>query len=457
MQTIRRPKTGMRAAVLDYPGCVSGSGTLVFRFGKGRDVRTRRQLIEPPPIPVFIRRQSLARYTRYPVGHVLPACPVFLRMNTLEHRVQGLNNDEVAADWPPISAREIAWLGARFAQIESAGPVLWHSPRPMSAAAIVEGAGGRFFIKRHHRRVRDAVSLGEEHRFIAHLAGAGVPVVTVLQDRQGTTAVEHDDWTYEVHALADGEDLYREAASWTPLADLGQACAAGRMLATLHLASTNYLAPQRSTHLLVARDELIRAADPIALLEDQLIERPALATYLADKPWRHELEQSLLPWHAGLGMRLQAEPRLWAHNDWHVSNLLWRRHGEAMVVASVLDFGLASPTSALFDLATAIERNAVAWLQLERGAQAVHADIALALLDGYRQQRPLSAAQVQLLADLLPLVHFDFALSEVEYFQAATGSTANADVAYYDFLLGHARWFNGTDGRALLAALRSAA
>jgi len=126
-------------------------------------------------------------------------------------------------------------------------------------------------------------------------------------------------------------------------------------------------------------------------------------------------------------------------------------------VATVLDFGLASPTSALFDLATAIERNAVAWLELERGDDAVRIDIALALLQGYREVLPLSAGRVQLLADLLPMVHFDFALSEVEYFEGITGSTANADVAWHPFMLGHPAWFHTKAGQALLQALRAAA
>ncbi|WP_305805905.1 phosphotransferase [Stenotrophomonas sp. YIM B06876] len=377
-------------------------------------------------------------------------------MNTIEHRVQGLNNDEVAADWPAISAREIAWLRDRFAQLEGDCQVLWHSPRPMSAAAIVDSRPRQVFVKRHHHSVRSAASLGEEHRFIAHLAAAGVPVVQVLQDRHGRTALEHGDWTYELHHVGDGQDLYRDAPSWTPLSDIDQAREAGRMLATLHLASASYRARQRSTHLLVARDDLIRAADPIAMLERTFGARPALADYLARKPWRQDLEQTVLPWHAGLAERLQAEPSLWAHNDWHASNLLWRRQGGSVVVDTVFDFGLASPTSALFDLATAIERNAVAWLQLERGARAVQGDTALALLDGYRHVRPLTAAQVQLLADLLPVVHLDFALSEVEYFHGATRSDANADMAYHDFLLGHAQWFHTSAGQALLAALRAA-
>jgi len=374
-------------------------------------------------------------------------------MTACSHRVQGLNNDEVPADWPAIAPHEIAWLAGRFAQLRGATAAQWHSPRPLSAAALVETATGRVFVKRHHHSVRDAATLGEEHRFIAHLAAAGVPVVQVLRDHDGATAVEHDGWTYELHTPGNGEDLYRDAVSWTPLTNVAQARDAGRMLARLHQAAARYHAPQRGTHLLVARDDLIRSHDPIAALKADLDNRPGLARYLARIPWEEQLREIVLPWHAGLAERLRDEPRLWAHNDWHVSNLLW----QGDTVSTVLDFGLASPTSALFDLATAIERNAVAWLELERGAQAVRIDIALALLDGYRQLLPLSAARMHLLADLLPVVHLDFALSEVEYFEGVTGSTANADVAWQPFLLGHAQWFGSAEGKALLAALHAAA
>ncbi|WP_409475870.1 phosphotransferase enzyme family protein [Stenotrophomonas sp. Y-13] len=374
-------------------------------------------------------------------------------MTACSHRVQGLNNDEVPADWPAIAPHEIAWLAGRFAQLRGATAAQWHSPRPLSAAALVETAAGRVFVKRHHHSVRDAATLGEEHRFIAHLAAAGVPVVQVLRDHDGATAVEHDGWTYELHTPGNGEDLYRDAVSWTPLTNVAQARDAGRMLARLHQAATRYHAPQRGTHLLVARDDLIRSHDPIAAIKADLYNRPGLARYLARIPWEEQLRGIVLPWHASLAERLRDEPRLWAHNDWHVSNLLW----QGDTVSTVLDFGLASPTSALFDLATAIERNAVAWLELERGAQAVRIDIALALLDGYRQLLPLSAARMHLLADLLPVVHLDFALSEVEYFEGVTGSTANADVAWQPFLLGHAQWFGSAEGQALLAALHAAA
>ncbi|HEY1589035.1 MAG TPA: aminoglycoside phosphotransferase family protein, partial [Rhodanobacter sp.] len=112
---------------------------------------------------------------------------------------------------------------------------------------------------------------------------------------------------------------------------------------------------------------------------------------------------------------------------------------------------------ALFDLATAIERNAIAWLALDTGEAAVHLDIARALVEGYRQQCPLDTTDIHLLADLLPLVHVDFALSEVEYFHGITGSRANADVAYDTFLLGHAAWFATPPGQTLLQAIRDGA
>ncbi|MCF7751306.1 phosphotransferase [Bacillus subtilis subsp. subtilis] len=378
-------------------------------------------------------------------------------MTHTPHLVQGLANDAVAADWPAIDAREIAWLRDRYPQLGPDSRVAWHSPRPLSAAAIVESAHGRVFVKRHHGSVRNAATLGEEHRFIAHLDAAGVPVVQVLRSGSGATALEHAGWTYELHRVGQGQDLYRDAPSWTPLADLARAHAAGRMLATLHRASASYHAGQRTTHLLVARDDLIRAADPLAMIAADLGRRPGLAAYLARQRWQDDLQRAVLPWHAALGGRLQAEPRLWAHNDWHVSNLLWHRGSTPPQVQTVFDFGLASPTSAMFDLATAIERNAIAWLALEQQTDAARAAIAQALLAGYREVVPLPAERVHLLADLLPVVHLDFALSEVEYFQGITGSPANADVAYHTFLLGHADWFSRVQGQRLLDALHAAA
>jgi Ser/Thr protein kinase RdoA (MazF antagonist) len=139
-----------------------------------------------------------------------------------------------------------------------------------------------------------------------------------------------------------------------------------------------------------------------------------------------------------------------------VSNLCWSGPDDDAGITDVLDFGLCARTFALFDLATAIERNAIAWLEVARGDIARH-DLALSILAGYREVRPLDGAGLALLADLLPLVHLDFALSEVEYFEGITGRREHADVAYHTFLRGHAAWFAGPHGQALLETIRSAA
>jgi Ser/Thr protein kinase RdoA (MazF antagonist) len=377
-------------------------------------------------------------------------------MNDTDHRVHGLAADDVRADWPPLAPAEVAALLARYPSLASAGAIGWHSPRPLSAAALVNTAGGAVFVKRHHRSVRTTATLAEEHAYMAWLRAAGMPVPAVLADAAGHSAIALGEWTYEVHAPAAGIDLYRETASWTPLPDLAHAHAAGALLARLHLAAEGYTAEQRDTHLLVARSELIEAADPLAAIAAQLPQRPGLARYLQQRDWRAEIGETLAPFHPLVHARLAAQPRLWTHGDWHVSNLCWSDHGPQASITDVLDFGLTARTFALFDLATAIERNAIAWLALDSDTPA-HPDTAHALVAGYRTQRPLSAADVHLLAELLPLVHVDFALSEVEYFSAVTRSQENADVAYHTFLRGHAAWFATPAGQALLDAIHALA
>lgn len=376
-------------------------------------------------------------------------------MTDPNHRVHGVAADHVAPDWPPLAAAEIDRLLAHYPSLGTLGELRWHSPRPLSAAAIVRTTSGSWFIKRHAQRVRSVATLAEEHRFMAHLRANGVPIPAVVSDEHGHTAVGLGEWVYEVHATAAGVDLYREAMSWTPTAELAHAHRAGHALARLHDAAEGYAAAQRDTHILVARCELITTPDPIALLRAQLPQRPGLAGYLASRDWPRDFERVIAPLQRPAQARIARQPRLWTHNDWHLSNLCWSDAGSAATVSAVLDFGLASPTFALFDLATAIERNAIAWLALDR-ADAAHVEVARALIAGYCERRPLEAAQLQLLADVLPLVHVDFALSEVEYFHAITRSRANADVAYDTFLLGHAAWFGTPPGRALAQAIRDA-
>jgi Ser/Thr protein kinase RdoA (MazF antagonist) len=192
------------------------------------------------------------------------------------------------------------------------------------------------------------------------------------------------------------------------------------------------------------------STDPIAQVERRLAERPALATFLSARDWRADFARSVLPLHAHLRPLLDRLTPLWAHGDWHPSNLFW---GDDNEVSTVIDFGLSDQTSAVIDIATAIERTCVPWLDLGNASAAADIPTAVAFVTAYSEVRALSPVEYTALPLVLPLVHIDFALSEVDYFVAALDDSERAAVAYDDFLLAHADWFSSPAGRALTDVL----
>jgi Ser/Thr protein kinase RdoA (MazF antagonist) len=357
-----------------------------------------------------------------------------------------------APSWPVITAAEAADVLGRFAQAGRFERIEWHSPRPFSAAALVRTEHGEFVLKRHHRRLRSRGALVEEHAFMAHLRAAGLSVPGVMSTHDGMTAVEHDGWTYELHRKAPGLDIYQDRPSWTPFLNHDHAHAAGVALARLHRAARGFARTERGAHPLVASLTILAADDPLAATRRYVEARPALAQFLADKPWQEDLARIFASFGAGLAERLARCPRLWTHNDWHPSNLLWSADGG---VTTVFDFGLAAPTCALHDLAVAIERTAVAWLDLGQSGDgpATDVDAALRLLDGYRTVLPLLPQDLDTIVRLLPLVHIEFALSEVDYFAGILGDPAQAELAWSGYALAHADWFASARGQNFLRQL----
>ena len=367
------------------------------------------------------------------------------------HLVHGMGTEPVVADWPALTLAECDALLRRFPGSGGAREVRWLSPRPLSAAAIVRTErGGEVFVKRHHAAVRSVAGLLEEHRFLEHLRAHGGAVVEVLQDEDGYSAIGREQWTYEVHTVGVGTDLYRDAISWSPFTEPGHAVAAGRALALLHEAAAGFAAPPRSPQPLVAGFGVGQGADLVESVRRYAADRPAVAAQLARRPWQAEIERWHLPFHRRLQPVLGELEPLWTHNDFHASNLLWSADGQ---VASVLDFGLADRSFAVHDLAVAIERNAIEWLELSgKGTAAVHLDAALALIEGYQQVRTLTMAERRALPDLLALCQVDFALSEIDYFAGVTGSAENAELAYR-YLVDHTAWFATPLGAEFLGAL----
>jgi Ser/Thr protein kinase RdoA (MazF antagonist) len=368
------------------------------------------------------------------------------------HHVHGMGLAMEAPTWPAITPDEAAAILARFPAAGRIEALRWHSPRPFSAATLIETGDGGLFLKRHHRRVRTVAGLMEEHRFIAHLSAAGAPVPELLHTAEGESAVASGHWTYELQRQAAGEDVYRDRLSWTPFRSLGHAQAAGEALARLHRASHGFDAPARRQQPLVASFAILAAADPMAAVEAYVEARPALAAFLADRPWRRRLSALFAASGRGLPAIAARQAPLWTHNDWHPSNLLWSGDGR---VRTWLDFGLADRSCAAHDLAIAIERTAFAWLELGQGRDDDLADplAAETLIAGYRMGVAPDPSVVQASIRLLPLVHVEFALSEIDYFAGIVDDRAAAALAWDTYLLGHAEWFLSPAGRDVCARL----
>lgn len=403
-----------------------------------------------------------------------------------DHQVFGMGDEPTAAPtWPSLTEDEIAravdatWGGPGPAEIE------WRSARPLSSTVGVRlSDGAQVVVKRLPLRLRDQAALAEEHRFMAHLRTRGIPIPEVRaavgswaglpESADGAPGTSHPppaacapsvaervrmvpehghgpaeraasgaDFVYEVQRTGVGEDRYRADFSWTPYRDSGDATAAGAMLARLHLAAAGFDAEARPARPLVAS---LHGEDAVSAFEWHIARRPAVARFLADRDRRADIPD--------LRADLTDVAPLWTHGDWHPTNLLW----EADEVTSVFDFGLADRTTAAFDLATAVERAAVDWVSLRDGGSAhVREDQVRALIQGYRSVRPLSDAEQTLLADLLPLVHIGYELSEIDYFLTIAAEPRNAEIAYQDWLLGHLSWFRTPAGLELRALVRDVA
>ncbi len=376
---------------------------------------------------------------------------------TVAHKSHGMDGTLIEADWQPLTLAELRTLVAKVPALGEPIRIVSVSSRPFSAAGVIVTRNARIFIKRHHRLVRDAEDLLEEHRFMVHLLSRGACVPHVLASDAGETAVQIGDWTYEIHEIPVGVDLYEDAISWTPFRNSAHARSAGQALARLHIAAQDFSAPPRKPRPLVASFTIFAAKDSAAEMARYLAARSSLAEHVAVRGCADQALELLAQFHAELTPLLPSLTPLWTHNDLHASNLFWSDASSDACATAVIDFGLADRTNAVHDIAHAIERNVVEWLTLVEDANqppAVHFDHLEAFLEGYESVRLLSPEEAAALAPMTALCHAEFALSEADYFLGVLHSEEKARMAYDGWLVGHARWFRSIAGCKLLDALR---
>ncbi|MFZ0662262.1 MAG: phosphotransferase [Acidobacteriaceae bacterium] len=380
-----------------------------------------------------------------------------------EVKVHGMNGTLVEPDWEPLTLEEVQPVLREYSLDGDDVHLIFISPRPFSAAGVLATPVGQVFVKRQARTVRDAAGLAEEHRFLAHLRSRGVPVPEVLRTTAGATAVESGAWTYEVHQVPMGVDLYADALSWTPFLSADHAWSAGRMLAQVHRAAEDFKAPARRPQPLVASFTIFAGDNPSVALDRYVARHARLADYPALRECREEALRLLAPYHTQLAPWLGSLAELWTHNDLHGSNLLWSNQSNTAGAVAIIDFGLADRTNVPYDLAQAIDRNIVEWLVLGAAETDTHAPVPVhldhldAMLTGYEEVRPLSRAEASALAPMAALGHAEFALSEADYYYGTLHSEERAAYACPMYLCGHARWFLTPEGQGLLDFLRARA
>ncbi|CAM4338974.1 phosphotransferase enzyme family protein [Acinetobacter pragensis] len=360
----------------------------------------------------------------------------------------GMGESLEPKDWQDISASDLVHLQQLYPQLQGKIAVLWRSPRPFSSAMLVQAGEAIYFIKRSHRSFRSAVDLLQEHQLIQYLSiqGISVPMLTVSQ--AGTTAVELGNWSYEVHEKADGFDLYADQLSWKPFFCAAHAAKAGEKLAVMHSAVQDYsVLHGRTATYLISNQNLLESDDIADAIQQRIKKSAALTAYFADK----ELDQTWLVQlrsvHEKIKSAMQQATKIWTHNDFHASNLLWTDQGDAADISTVIDFGLADRNSAIYDLAVTIERNFIDWLALAQDPEIYIDEAGLAaFVQAYMHQAGFSK-ELEILPDLIKIVHTDFALSELEYFAGITCNLKHADAAYYDWLIAHTAWFFQPQGQ----------
>jgi Ser/Thr protein kinase RdoA (MazF antagonist) len=397
-------------------------------------------------------------------GDTLESCCEGSIISEDTSKAHGLLGQSEAPDWPHLTLAEADRILRQYPLADGAVELLSFSPRPFSAASVVATPQGKVFVKRHHRTVRGSEGLLEEHRFLNYLAESMASRTQLVQspllnsDQESVTL--DGDWTYEVHPIARGLDLYQDALSWTPFRTPGHAHSAGRAMGWLHRAAQDYDAPPRRAHQLVSSFTIFAAdgtkSTPAKQMEAYLEDRPLLREYAEQRNWRQPFNELFLPLHEKLKPYLGSLKPMWTHNDFHASNLAWSNDSFSPEVTGIIDFGLADRTNAVHDLATAIERNIIEWLRLKElgntqsDSEILHLNHLDTMLSGYEAVSPLSDEEAHALPAMLPLAHCEFALSETDYFLSILHSSEKAYLAYEGYFLSHAKWFESAQGRVLL-------
>ena len=379
------------------------------------------------------------------------------------HRLKGRRKEERVAQGldvvkpylEPISPDEIRSLLNLYSQTGNFREILSVSQRPYSCGTLFKTDRGEFFVKKRPGAFRDKEDLEQEHSLIRHLLKKGIKTPDVLSNINSQTITARNSFLYELFENADGDDLYREYHSWMPFKSVNHAFNAGKALAGFHLALEDFSEDfgfwkEKKNKIMAARFDLAKSADMAGAIEEEISRRPSLKNFFNEKPWKKELAAAFYPYYQEVHSLLPGIEEWTTHGDWHANNLFFRDS----CITSVIDFHLTERTFRMYDLAVAIDRNAILWLQILEGKKdRVRYDILEAILNGYNDTFPLKPLDKKILPSLLPIHQLDLAMSNMDYYLKVEKNRERAAWCYEIYILAHVRHFKSRWGKELLKLL----
>ncbi|HUZ84041.1 MAG TPA: phosphotransferase [Gaiellales bacterium] len=340
--------------------------------------------------------------------------------------------------WDPIGDCEAAAVLGEPVRITAS-----HRRWLFAVARCLTGTG-EVMLKRQPPMGRRSDQLEWQHRLTNHVADSGVPAARAL----GIT--ELAGFWYETFEVAAGADRYAGTDSWEPFATLADAHAAGATLARLHAAADGF-EPRRAqpqAGFVVQLGMVPRGAE--SAVEKLCRLRPAVADHLAHREWRAAVAAAYDEPFSRLESVLHTLPESPLHGDWQTNNLFFDEHG----VSGVIDFHQADFGPRILDLAVAVERNCFFWNRLSAGERGAYdLEHAAALTAGYESATPLQPAERAAFADVLGCCQFEYGISFLDYYWGVERDREKADWAWDTFVLGHARWWQGGEGREVRAEI----
>lgn len=325
--------------------------------------------------------------------------------------------------------------------------------RPYSASSLFSSSSGEYFLKKRNIGWRDREDIEWKHSIIEHLGKSNFPTPSLVMNNQGSTLTQTEEFYYELFHRASGVDLYQDYHSWMTFKRSDHAVSSGETMARFHLALEDFDIsgrPQVGTVVekpMTARFDMAFHRDLSKIISERIQNNSEVSEFFKDKNWQTDLLPLLTLFQKDIPDYKEIIKPWVSHGDWHANNLFF----DCDKVSAVIDFHLTDLSFRLYDLAVALDRNCIQWLEFHDGKiDVVRFDLIGLFIEGYNSVFPVSGPELKLLSLLMPIHQLDLAISNIEYYLCFEKNEARAEWAYQVYLIEHLKFYQLPGGKEVV-------